>query len=198
MEPFRYNTGVWHTHTDTHRHSRRYDFQGHPRSESRSGDDLSSLRDYFSKVAIFPIRRVFEAQVGGDLWISWRTLASKTREFWAICCLRDDIFCRLDKTPTCVGRTDGLTQGHGTYRASITLRGKILWLLWLYVEEHFVSERLASFRLNDKLASAINNLRQTWRLDRFVSGTERVCQAPVSFFETPEYLSAVKMSNTSR
>jgi len=28
-------------------HSRRYDFQGHPSSWSRSGDDLSPSRDYF-------------------------------------------------------------------------------------------------------------------------------------------------------
>jgi len=30
------------------RHSRRYDFQGHPRSESRSGDDLDPLSGPFS------------------------------------------------------------------------------------------------------------------------------------------------------
>jgi len=29
------------------RHSRRYDFQGHPRSGSRSGDDLSPLSGLF-------------------------------------------------------------------------------------------------------------------------------------------------------
>jgi len=44
------------------RYSRRYDFQGHPRSGSRSGDDLSPILGLFYNLAVISIQTSFQEE----------------------------------------------------------------------------------------------------------------------------------------
>jgi len=70
------------------RHSRRYDFQGHPRSGSRSGDDLSPLTGLFShRPPILAVQRyasavsasvsvISQCSIGSTDWAVFGTEAS--------------------------------------------------------------------------------------------------------------------------